>query len=140
VLVAPDDLVATHQLGDAVVEPDGGPEPGLLDPLVAHEIVALVGILADLGGDEVELGNVLANDLAQLPLAEVGVAEPDIVRPALHEVVVGERMPEHAGAVAHVQVVPLEVRLEQDQESVDDGPEGEVVHQEVQPHPRADSE
>ena len=93
-------------------------KPVVLDALVAHDVVALVGILADLGDQEVEIGHVLGDGLAQLPLAEVGVAQPDVVRAALHAVVVGERVAKCAGAVAHVQIVPLEVRLEQHDEAV----------------------
>ena len=47
VAVAPDDLIALDQLGDAVIEPVSGLEPGRLDARVADDVVALIRILAD---------------------------------------------------------------------------------------------
>ena len=47
---------------------------------------------------------------------------------------------ERVGGVANVQVIPLEIGLEQDDGPIAHGPEDEIVHQQVGPHPRADAE
>ncbi len=128
------------RLLNALVQADRRPEAGGLDPLVAHDVVALVGILAHVGHHERELRDVLLDLLAELPLADVRVAQADVVGPALHRVVVGQGVAERPSPVANVQVVALEVRLEQHHEAVDHCPIREVVDQQVEPHPGAGAE
>jgi len=70
-----------------------------LNASVADDIVALIGILTEFRGHKVEIQDVFPDQLTQLPFAEIGVAEANIVRPALHGLVVLKGMDERSGGI-----------------------------------------
>src|SRR5262252_7631814 len=103
---------------------------------IGDDVVALVWILADRRFEVNEIGHLGLDALAQLGLGEVGVRKPDIVRAAAHAVEVIDRVQERMRGVANVKIVPLEMRLEQNDETIGYGTVNEVIDQEVDSHPR----
>jgi hypothetical protein len=72
------------QLSDTVVERKRRAIAGPFNFFVRHDVVTLVGILADVGIVDDELGDVRRDPIAQLALRDIGVRQADVVDLALH--------------------------------------------------------
>src|SRR5882672_8245755 len=70
--------VALYQFTDAGIERNARLVAGRLNLGVGHDVVTLVGILADGRFDERKLGNLLLDDLAQLLLRDVGFRQSNV--------------------------------------------------------------
>src|SRR5215469_7139282 len=106
----PDHRETLDQLLDSLVQGVRRTEPSSLDFFVGNDIVAFVGIFANGRLKEDKRGYVLLNALAELELAEVGLAQADVVRTA-HGVEILEGMGEGTRTVTDMTVVPLRMRL-----------------------------
>ena len=71
-------LITLDELADPLIKTDSWLEPRCLDPLVADDVVTLVGVSADgrLGG--VKLRHMPTDRLAQLPFAKVRLSQPHV--------------------------------------------------------------
>src|SRR5688572_11124983 len=140
VCVLAHDPITFHQLADSPAQAERRLESGGFDPRVADKVVAFVWIFSHLLGYKVEFRNVLLVGLAQLPFTQICVAQSHIEGAPFHLVVVGEGMDKRSSRIADMQIIPFEMRLKQDQESVIDGAESEIVDQQIQPHSGTDAE
>src|SRR5438046_973491 len=81
---APKQAIALQELADAAVERALRLEARLAEPLVRHDVVALVGVGPDGREVDVELRDVLLHLQRELLLRDVRFVEPEVVRPAGH--------------------------------------------------------
>src|SRR5208337_1372267 len=133
-----DELSGADELGDAAVEVDGGLEALFADLLVGDLVVALIGVVADLGEMEIEV-DVLEDLAGHVFLGEVHGLVAHVVNLVLDFAPPLEREDERASHVADVDEGPLESALVDDQVAVLDRLVGEVVGHQVQAHPVADT-
>lgn len=73
ILIASQNLVTLNQLFNSFVKTDHDLEFRRFDPLVAHDIVALIQTVSGRGFHDTEFGAMLLSQLGELPLAKVRV-------------------------------------------------------------------
>ena len=78
--------------------------------------------------------------LTQLPVADVGIAQADVIGPSLHRCVIWQCVDEATRRIAHMKIVPLEMGLEQDGARSVTARIGEIIHEQIESHPGADAE
>ena len=132
--------VTLDQLRNAVVDRSPGLEAGFAQALVRDDVIALVGVAADLSEVDVEIGYLALDRQRQLLLRQIGVVQTCVIRAVDHRFGVFDAMDEAVGNVAHMDIVALEVLLEDDDEAVGHGGVGEVVDQQVDAHARRGAE
>ncbi len=69
---------------------------GPFDLLVGHDVVALIGVLADWRLDENKVRHLLLDPLAQFALRQIGVGKTDIVRLVFQFIEMVEAVEENA--------------------------------------------
>src|SRR5262245_17664561 len=134
-----EELDSAHQLVDPLLEGNRGREPEVADLLVRHDVVSLVGVLAEVGVVQVVI-DPGADHLAYLGLAVVHLLRSDIVDLAAHALGVLDAEQEGAGYVVDVDERAHEARLVHDQIAHLDGRVHEFIHQKVETHPGGDPE
>jgi hypothetical protein len=140
VLISSNDLISLDQLGNSEGKGHVGPVACFFDFLVADDVIALIGIFADLGFHDGEGRGLLLDLQTQFHLGKIGVTQPHVIGLVLHGLKVVDGVDERLGDVADVNVVPLEMSLEQNYKTVRHGAIGEVVDQKIESHPGADAE
>ena len=87
-----------------------------------------------------ERRQVLLNALTKLELREIRIGQTDVVDLPFHAVEFVDRVQKGARDIAHVDEIPLEVAFEEHNKTIGVSAIGEVVHEQVEPHPRRHAE
>src|SRR5262245_64407762 len=78
----------------------------------------------------------LLDSNAQLEIGKVGVGKTNVIRPVAHSLEIVDTMQEHSRDIAYVNVISFEMRLEQHNCAIIHRTIDEIVHEQVNTHPR----